>query len=117
MRNILLPLLLPAIVALVVLLALGTPGSVLAAAMVTMAGFVMALIASRDSVRRQLQVLTRTTRTRLEAPPAVRSPEEEDTLDEVSALERAIQLLHIQLTARNAQLTQEARTLTAVLKL
>jgi two-component system phosphate regulon sensor histidine kinase PhoR len=115
MRNIFLPLLLPAIGALVALIALGTPGSAIAAAMVTMAGFVMAIVASRDSFQRQLQALTRKTRGRIEGAPSIRSPEEEDTLDEVTNLESAIHSLHAELTARNAQLTQEARTLTAVL--
>jgi two-component system phosphate regulon sensor histidine kinase PhoR len=115
MRNIFLPLLLPAIGALVALIALGTPGSAIAAAMVTMAGFVMAIVASRDSFQRQLQALTRKTRGRIEGAPSIRSPEEEDTLDEVTNLESAIHSLHAELSARNAQLTQEARTLTAVL--
>jgi len=115
MRNLLFPLLLPAIGVLVVLVILGTPGSAIAAAMVTMAGFVMAIIASRDGIQRQLQVLVRKTRGRLEGPPPAPSPEEEDTLDEVANLEGAIRSLHAQLAAQNAQLTQEARTLTAVL--
>src|SRR5688572_26555291 len=115
MRNIFLPILLPAIGALVVLIALGTPGSAIAAAMVTMAGLVTAIIASRDSFQRQLQALTRKTRGLLDGAPAVRSPEEEDALDEATNLESAIQSLHAQLSERNAQLTQEARTLTAVL--
>jgi two-component system phosphate regulon sensor histidine kinase PhoR len=114
MRNILLLLLVPAMVALVVLIAQGTPGSSIAAAVVTMAGFVLAIFASRDSFQRQLQALIRTTRGYLEGTPS-RLPEEEDTLDEVTNLERAIDTLHAQLSARNAQLTQEARTLTAVL--
>ncbi len=115
MRNIFLPLLLPAIGALVALIALGTPGSAIAAAMVTMAGFVMAIVASRDNFQRQLQALTRKTRGRIKGAPTVRSPEEEDALDEVTNLESAIHSLHAELSARNAQLTQEARTLTAVL--
>jgi two-component system phosphate regulon sensor histidine kinase PhoR len=76
MRNIFLPILLPSIGALVVLIALGTPGSALAAAMVTMAGFVMVIVASRDSFQRQLQALIRKTRGRIEGAPAVRSPDE-----------------------------------------
>lgn len=115
MRNIFVPLLLPAILALVVLIVQGTPGSTFAAAVVTLAGFVIAIVASRDSIRRQLQALIRTTRGHLEGAPAVRSAEEEDTLDEVTNLESAIHALHAQLAAQNAQLTQEARTLTAVL--
>ena len=116
MRNLLFPLLLPAIGVLVVLVILGTPGSAIAAAMVTMGGFVLAIIASRDSVQRQLQVLVRKTRGRLEgAPAAPAASEEEEPLDEVANLEGAIQSLHSRLTAQTAQLTQEARTLTAVL--
>ena len=115
MRNIFLPILLPAIGALVVLIALGTPGSAIAAAMVTMAGFVLAIVASRDSFQRQLQALTRKTRGLLEGAPAARSPDEEEALDEATNLESAIQSLHAQLSEQNAQLTQEARTLTAVL--
>jgi two-component system phosphate regulon sensor histidine kinase PhoR len=115
MRNLLLPLLLPAIGVLVVLIILGTPGSAIAAAMVTMAGFVIAIVASRDSIQRQLQALVRKTRGRIEGSPAAPSAQEEDTLDEVVNLEGAIQSLHARLTAQNAQLTQEARTLNAVL--
>jgi len=114
-RNLFLPLLLPTIGVLVVLVVLGTPGSAIAAAIVTMAGFVMAIIASRDSIQRQLQALVRKTRGRVEGTPAALPPVEEDTLDEVAHLEGAISSLHARLAAQNAQLTQEARTLTAVL--
>jgi two-component system phosphate regulon sensor histidine kinase PhoR len=114
MRTVLFPLLLPAILAVVVLTALGTPGAAIAAAVVTLAGFVVAILASRDSVERQLQVLTRKTRDRVEGRSSAPAPED-DTLDEVAILENAIDSLHARLAARNAQLTQEARTLTAVL--
>ncbi|MFL5345172.1 MAG: sensor histidine kinase [Hyalangium sp.] len=115
MRDIFLPLLLPATVVLVVLMVLGTPGTVLVAALITMAGFVMAIIASRDSVQRQLQLLARRTRGRAEGTPALPSSSEDDTLEEVANLAGAIDSLHAQLNSQNAQLTQEARTLTAVL--
>ncbi|KFE67038.1 Phosphate regulon sensor protein PhoR (SphS) [Hyalangium minutum] len=116
MRNLLVPLLLPAMGVIVVLVVLGTPGSAIAAAMVTMAGFVIAIVASRDSIQRQLQVLLRKTRGRIEGTPSGPSvAQEEDTLDEVAHLEGAIQSLHSRLTAQNAQLSQETRTLTAVL--
>jgi two-component system phosphate regulon sensor histidine kinase PhoR len=114
MRNLLLPLLLPALVALVVLTALGTPGAVIAAALITLGGLVLVIIGSRDSVERQLQALARKTRGRVEGLPTAPLPEE-DRLDEVASLEGAIDSLHARLEARNAQLTQEARTLTAVL--
>src|SRR3954466_11509154 len=107
MRNILLLLLVPAMVALVVLIALGTPGSSIAAAVVTMAGFVLAIFASRDSFQRQLQVLTRTTRGYLEGSPA-RFPEAEDTLDEVTKLARAIDTPHARLRVPHAQQRREA---------
>ncbi len=114
MRNIFLPLLLPATGVLIVLIVLGTPGSAIAAVLVTMAGVVTAIVASRDSVQRQLQLLARRTRGRIEGAPALPSSEE-DTLDEVANLAGAIDSLHARLNEQNAQLTQEARTLTAVL--
>ena len=49
------------------------------------------------------------------APSALPSSSGEDTLDEVVSLEGAIDSLHGRLNAQNAQLPQEARTLTAVL--
>jgi two-component system, OmpR family, phosphate regulon sensor histidine kinase PhoR len=114
MRTVLLPLLLPAAAALMVLAALGTPGGAIAAALVTLAGVVVAIVASRGSVERQLQALARKTRSRVEGTPVPSAPEH-DTLDELATLEGAIDSLHSQLAAQNAQLTQEARTLTAVL--
>ncbi|WP_224249468.1 sensor histidine kinase [Hyalangium gracile] len=114
MRNLIVPLLLSAVVVLVVLVALDTPVSAIAAAVVTLAGFVTVIIASRDSFERQLQTLARKTRGRLEGIPPVTSSED-DTLEEVATLEGAIESLHARLAAQNAQLTQEARTLTAVL--
>ncbi len=116
MRSLLLPLLLPAALALVVMVALGTPGSIIAAAMVTLAGLAVAILASRGSVEHQLRTLARRTQGRVEGTSSsVPSPSGEDTLDEVVSLEGAIDSLHGRLNAQNAQLLQEARTLTAVL--
>ncbi len=115
MRNLIIPLLLSAMVVLVVLVALDTPGSAIAAALVTFAGFVTVIVASRDSFERQLQLLARKTRVRAEGTAPLPSAPEDDTLDEVANLEGAIDSLHARLTAQNSQLTQEARTLTAVL--
>ncbi|MDY7229918.1 sensor histidine kinase [Hyalangium rubrum] len=113
LRILLLPLLLPAAVVLVLLAMLGELGNALAAAAVTLAGSAIALAVSRESVQRQLHSLALKTRGRangLAAPSA-----EPDALDEVITLEGAIDSLHARLSAQNAQLTQEARTLTAVL--
>ncbi|MBN1204643.1 MAG: PAS domain-containing protein [Myxococcaceae bacterium] len=114
MRNLLLPFLLPAFAALVLLALMGAPAAVITAALVTLGGLVLVIIGNRDSVQRQLQALARKTRGRVEGLPAA-PVSEEDRLDEVASLEGAIDSLHARLEARNAQLTQEARTLTAVL--
>jgi two-component system phosphate regulon sensor histidine kinase PhoR len=114
MRNLILPLLLAAIAVLVVLVVLDTPGSAIAAALVTLAGFVTAIVASRDSFERQLQNLARRTRGRVEGGSQPHAPDD-GSLDEVANLEGAIDSLHSRLTGQNARLTQEARTLTAVL--
>lgn len=113
LRFLLVPLLLPAFVVLTLLAALGQPDSALAAAAVTLAGSAIALALSRESAQRQLEALTRKTRGHVEGTPVPSSPEA--PLDEVATLEGAIDSLHAQHTAQNAQLTQEARTLTAVL--
>ncbi len=114
LRTLLLPLLLPAAVVLMMLSALGLPSrSAAAAAIVMVAGSTLAILTSRGSLQRQLQALARKTRGRVEGTPAPAS--QGDTLEEVATLEGAIDSLHSQLAAQNAQLTQEARTLTAVL--
>jgi two-component system phosphate regulon sensor histidine kinase PhoR len=114
LRFLLVPLLLPAFVVLTLLAALGQPDSALAAAAVTLAGSAIAIALSRESAQRQLDALARTTRGRLEGGPPAPAVERE-TLDEVATLQKAIDSLHARHTAQNAQLTQEARTLTAVL--
>jgi two-component system phosphate regulon sensor histidine kinase PhoR len=113
LRFLLVPLLLPAFVVLTLLAVLGQPGSAVAAAAVTLAGSAIAIALSRQSAQRQLEALARKTRGHLEGTPV--PPTEGETLDEVATLEQAIDALHARHTAQNAQLTQEARTLTAVL--
>ncbi|MFP2910352.1 sensor histidine kinase [Pyxidicoccus sp. 3LFB2] len=113
-RAILLPLLLPAAVVAVLVAALDTPGGALAAALVTLAGSLMALGVSRGAMQRQLDTLTRHTRGRAEG--ALSTPTSDpDQLEEVASLEGAIDSLHTRLSSQNARLLQEARTLTAVL--
>ena len=114
MRSTLLPLLLPAAVVAVLVATLDSPGGALAAALVTLAGSLMALGVSRGALQRQLDTLARHTRGRAEGGLSTPAPDP-DQLEEVASLEGAIDTLHARLSARNANLTQEARTLTAVL--
>ena len=113
-RAILLPLLLPSAVVAVLVATLDTPGGALAAALVTLAGSLMALGVSRGAMQRQLDTLTRHTRGRPEGALSAPAPDP-DQLEEVASLEGAIDSLHTRLSAQNARLIQEARTLTAVL--
>ena len=113
LRFLAVPLLLPPLLVLILLAVLGEPDSALAAAAVALAGSAIALALSRESAQRQLEALARKTRSRLEGIPVARTSEE--TLDEVAALDGAIDSLHARHIAQHAQLTQEARTLTAVL--
>lgn len=116
MRNSLLPLLLISALALLGLVALGIQASIIAGALVTLAGLVIVIVASQDNVQRQLKSLVRRTQDRVEGVPCPPFSDDDDLLlDEVVSLEGAIDSLHSGLTAQNAQLTQEARTLTAVL--
>jgi two-component system phosphate regulon sensor histidine kinase PhoR len=89
---------------------------VLAATLVTLAGSLMALGVSRFAMQRQLDSLARHTLGRAEGAtspsPLVHDP---DALEEMAGLEGAIASLHTRLATRNASLTQEVRTLTAVL--
>ncbi|NMO13326.1 PAS domain-containing protein [Pyxidicoccus fallax] len=114
LRSTLLPLLMPAAVVAVLVAVLDTPGAALAAALVTLAGSLMALGVSRGALQRQLDTLARHTRGRAEGGLGAPAPDPE-RLEEVASLEGAIDTLHTRLTERNAVLTQEARTLTAVL--
>jgi two-component system phosphate regulon sensor histidine kinase PhoR len=113
-RAILLPLLLPALVVAVLVAALDTPGGALAAALVTLAGSLMALGVSRGALQRQLDTLALHTRGRAEGALTVPAPDP-DQLEEVANLEGAIDSLHARLSEQHSRLTQEARTLTAVL--
>ncbi|QSQ24913.1 PAS domain-containing protein [Pyxidicoccus parkwayensis] len=114
LRAILLPLLVPALVVAVLVAVLDSPASALAAALVTLAGSLMALGVSRGALQRQLDTLALHTRGRAEGALATH-PSDPDQLEEVANLEGAIDSLHSRLSARNTRLTQEARTLTAVL--
>ncbi|WP_164001324.1 sensor histidine kinase [Pyxidicoccus caerfyrddinensis] len=113
-RAILLPLLLPALVVAVLVAVLDTPGGALAAALVTLAGSLMALGVSRGALQRQLDTLALHTRGRAEGALTVPAPDP-DQLEEVANLEGAIDSLHARLSEQHSRLTQEARTLTAVL--
>ncbi|MFP2961280.1 ATP-binding protein [Myxococcus sp. 1LA] len=114
LRATLLPLLLPAFVVATLVAILDGPKEVVAAALVALAGSLMSLGVSRGTLQRQLDTLARHTRDRAEGSPSV-APADPERLDEVAGLEGAIDSLHAQLSARSAMLTQEARTLTAVL--
>ncbi|MCP3144813.1 sensor histidine kinase [Pyxidicoccus xibeiensis] len=114
LRATLLPLLLPAAVVALLVATLDTPQGAAAAALVTLAGSLMALGVSRGAMQEQLDTLTRHTRGRAEGATGAPAPGPEQ-LEEVASLGGAIDSLHAQLSAQNAALTQEARTLTAVL--
>ncbi|WP_338865257.1 sensor histidine kinase [Myxococcus stipitatus] len=113
LRYTLLPLLLPATLVGLLVVALGTPGGAVPVALITLAGSLMALGLSRGALQRQLDRLERSTRGLAEGGGG--PTPEPDRLEEVASLEGAIDSLHAQLTARNAELSQESRTLTAVL--
>src|SRR5690349_13416106 len=116
LRLFLLPLLAPAIAALVLFLLLGWRLDALFVSLATLAGSLLTLWAARDALKRQLLSLARQVRTRAEGYPSTGSREDEkDRLEEVANLQGAIDSLHQQLSARNAGLNQESRTLTAVL--
>jgi two-component system, OmpR family, phosphate regulon sensor histidine kinase PhoR len=114
LRAVLLSLLLPAAVVMLLLVALGQPGTAVGAALVTLAGSIAAHVANRDQVQRQLQALASKTLERAEGTPP-RPPPDPERLDEMASLEGAIDSLHSRLTTQNVQRTQETRTLTAVL--
>jgi len=114
LRATLLPLLLPPLVVAVLVAALDGPREVVAAALVALAGSLMSLGLSRGTLQRQLDLLARHTRDRAEGSPAP-APGVPERLEEIAGLEGAIDSLHAQLSARSDRLTQEARTLTAVL--
>ncbi|AKQ65201.1 Phosphate regulon sensor protein PhoR (SphS) [Myxococcus hansupus] len=114
LRATLLPLLLPPLIVAVLVALLDGPKEVVAAALVALAGSLMSLGLSRGTLQRQLDLLARQTRDRAEGSPASVPPPPE-RLEEMAGLEGAIDSLHAQMTARTAQLNQEARTLTAVL--
>ncbi|MDC0708998.1 ATP-binding protein [Stigmatella sp. ncwal1] len=114
LRAVLLSLLLPAAVVMLLLMALGQPGTAVGAALVTLAGSIAAHVANRDQVQRQIQALASKTRERAEGP-SLRPPPDPERMDEMASLEGAIDSLHSRLTTQNVQRTQEAHTLTAVL--
>ncbi|WP_426753263.1 sensor histidine kinase [Myxococcus sp. Y35] len=114
LRATLLPLLLPPLVVAVLVALLDGPKEVVAAALVALAGSLMSLGLSRGTLQRHLDLLARHTRDRAEGSPAP-APATPERLEEMAGLEGAIDSLHAQMSARTAQLTQEARTLTAVL--
>ncbi len=115
-RLFLIPLLVPAFGALVLFLLLGWQLDALFVSLATLSGSALTLVVGRDTLKRQLLTLAREVRTRADGTPAAGSGEgEQDRLEEVASLRGAIDSLHEQLSARNAGLNQEARTLIAVL--
>ncbi|MFY1829625.1 sensor histidine kinase [Myxococcus fulvus] len=113
LRYTLLPLLLPATVVGLLVASLGTPSGAVPVALITLAGSLMALGLSRGALQRQLDRLERSTRGRAEGGNG--PTPDPDRLEEVASLEGAIDSLHSRLSARNTELSQETRTLTAVL--
>ncbi|QRO01056.1 histidine kinase [Archangium violaceum] len=115
-RLFLLPLLLPALAALILFLLLGWRMDAVYVSLATLTASALTLVASRDALKRQILTLARQVRTRAEGSPSPGSSEDEnDRLEEVANLKGAIDSLHHQLSVRNAGLDQEARILTAVL--
>jgi two-component system phosphate regulon sensor histidine kinase PhoR len=112
-RSLILLLLLPAVAAGVLLAVLGHPGAALVAGLVTFAGSLMALLATRGSVEHQLELLARHTRRRAEGPAAP-APEGGGFV-EVEGLQAAIDTLQTRLEAQSAARGQEANILSAVL--
>ncbi len=113
LRTLVLLLLLPAAAAAVLLAVLGFPGAALLAALVTFAGSIGAMLASRANVERQLELLARHTRRRDEGPEVPAA--ERAGLVEVEPLQAAIDSLQARLEAHHATLAQEANILSAVL--
>lgn len=113
-RPALLPLLLPASVVAALLVALGHYQLAFLAGAAAVVSSLVALLAIRGRVERQLRALTDSTRRRAEgAPPGRAAPE--DRSEGMASLEGAIDSLHVRLAAQNAAKTQEAHSLTAVL--
>ncbi|PTL82843.1 cell wall metabolism sensor histidine kinase WalK [Vitiosangium sp. GDMCC 1.1324] len=116
LRLVLVPLLGPALAALVLFLLLGWKMDAVYVSITTLAGSALTLVAARGALKRQLLRLARQVRTRAEGTPATGPREDEQTpIEEVANLQGAIDSLHQQLSERNAGLNQEARILTAVL--
>ncbi|HEX8821432.1 MAG TPA: ATP-binding protein [Archangium sp.] len=118
LRLLLIPLLVPALGALLLFLLLGWQWDAFFVSLATLAGSALTLVVGRGTLKRQLLTLAREVRTRAEGPSTPVTPRgegEDERLDEVASLQGAIDSLHQQLTARNAGLNQEARTLIAVL--
>src|SRR3712207_8093652 len=102
LRLFLLPLLAPALAALVLFLLLGWRLDALFVSLDTLTGSLLTLGAARGALKRQLLVLARQVRTRAEDAPAPGSREDErDRLEEVANLQGAIDSLHQHLSARN----------------
>jgi two-component system phosphate regulon sensor histidine kinase PhoR len=115
-RLFLIPLLVPALAALVLFLLLGWQLDALFVSLATLSGSALTMVVGRGTLKRQLLTLAREVRTRAEGKHTAGSREgEQDRLEEVASLQGAIDSLHQQLSARNAGLNQEARTLIAVL--
>ncbi|HYO51346.1 sensor histidine kinase [Archangium sp.] len=116
LRLFLTPLLAPALAALVLFVLLGWKMDALFVSLATLTGSALTLVAARSVLKRQLLTLALQVRTHAEGSPTSGGGEDErDRLEEVANLQGAIDSLHQQLSARNAGLHQESRTLTAVL--
>jgi two-component system phosphate regulon sensor histidine kinase PhoR len=119
LRLFLVPLLVPALGALALFLLLGWRWDAFFVALATLTGSALTMVVGRETLKRQLLSLAREVRTRAEGKPATSHPkrngDEHERLEEVASLQGAIDSLHQQLTARNAGLNQESRTLIAVL--
>jgi two-component system phosphate regulon sensor histidine kinase PhoR len=115
LRLSLIPLLAPALAATVLLVLLGRTDDAPLVALATLSCSAVTLMVARGTLKRQLRTLARQVRIRAEGSSASGPRRQQDRLEEVAHLEGAIESLHQQLSARNAGLNQEARTLTAVL--
>ncbi|MET0401400.1 MAG: ATP-binding protein [Cystobacter sp.] len=116
-RRFLLPLLAPALVALVLFLLLGWQMDAVYVALTSLVSSVLTLVVAREFLQRRLSRLSRQVLhgPANAAPPSLEETRDEERFDEVALFQRTLDALHQRLSALNAGLHQEARTLTAVL--
>ncbi|EPX57873.1 Phosphate regulon sensor protein PhoR (SphS) [Cystobacter fuscus DSM 2262] len=110
------PLLVPALAAFVLFLLLGWKMDAVYVAFTALVSSVLTLMAVRELLQRRLARLARQILQRPEGSASpLTSEDQREQFDEVTLFQRSLESLHQRMSARNAGLHQEARTLTAVL--